>query len=147
MHGADCAGLPPKLPLSTNARIHPANHQSAANQATFAANADAPARIMAQTFARPLVGSALAAAHAARVRYLHDRVRKAHAPLEYRSARRSVQRAFYATPADYRFNRLRWVCLGFYCFACFMSWFKVVRHSGRFERDLKAVKRKPVQPM
>jgi len=55
---------------------------------------------MAQTFARPPVGSALAVAHAARVRRLYNRLRKAHAPLEYRSARRSVQRAFYAAPAD-----------------------------------------------
>ena len=112
-------------------RFYPSFHESPAHPATFAVKAVWCTRIMAQTFARPLVGSALAVAHAARVRHLQDRVRQAHAPLEYRSARRSVQRAFYAALADQGFNQaLAGFVLGFCSVAGFTSRFKTVCHSA-----------------
>ena len=112
-------------------RFYPSFHESPAHPATFAAKAVWRTRIMAQTFARPLVGSALAVAHAARVRHLQNPVRQAHVPLEYRSARRSVQRAFYAAPADQDSARLfAGFVLGFCSVARFTSRFKTVCHSA-----------------
>lgn len=118
--------------------FHRCFHESPAHPATFTAKAVWRTRIMAQTFARPLVGSALAVAHAARVRHMHSRVRHAHALLEYRSARRSVQRAFMARRRIKDSTGPHLVCVGFYCVARFASSFKTACHSAVVRTRLKS---------